>query len=142
MDNEQPHQDAQKQQPDLHAPETKQAVPPVDQHHQLPAAKPPFLRENLLPWVIALGAVAVGIVIFLFVRQFFVSAPDPVAPTPTPTMTPTPTPVRPLSNIATSSSFLILEESVASLSAEVSVYRVDDPALTPPDLTLPLGFPD
>lgn len=66
-------------------------------------------------------------------------APAVPVPTPTPILA-TPTPTRPLSAVATQSTFLQFASAVASLSAAVSDRTIQDQTLTPPVLSLPLGF--
>jgi hypothetical protein len=64
---------------------------------------------------------------------------NPVTMQPTPT--PTETSVNKLVNpIATSSAFIELENSVASLSAKINSYNANDPSLSPPVIDLSLGF--
>ena len=66
------------------------------------------------------------------------------APTPNqveaPILSPTPTPVRSASPVATTSAFLALEQSVASLATALGATSGDDPTLTPPIIELDLGL--
>jgi hypothetical protein len=94
----------------------------------------PPIRIYVIFAVILLTAGIIGVVI-ITLR----SAPAKLAPTPTPVAA-TPTPAQPLSPIATQSAFLQFASSVASLSTAVSESSLQDQMLTPPVLTLPLGF--
>ncbi len=109
----------------------EQAPPPPQ-----PVQKPP---TNMLPWVAAAGAVFIGIAIFIGIQQLRPKQ-TPVVVTATPTITPSPTPLRQLSTIASQVEFSNLETAIASLSASAQSYNVSDPSLSPPEITLPLGF--
>lgn len=90
-----------------------------------------------LPIVVGLVALTLGALIAsVQLVQTLSRAAAP--PAPTPLLTPTVS--RSLSAIATDSAFLLLESSVGSLSASVSSLSTQDTTLTPPVLTLPLGF--
>lgn len=51
-----------------------------------------------------------------------------------------PTPIRTPSDIATQSAFMKLDSDVTALDTGLHAYSVTDPSLSPPVLTLPLGF--
>jgi hypothetical protein len=60
---------------------------------------------------------------------------------PTPTQIPTPTPVGKVKlPLATTSAFLEISASVASLSSSLSALQINDTTLVPPQVELPLGF--
>lgn len=61
------------------------------------------------------------------------------APSPSPSQT-APSTSRQMTPFATSSAFLSVESSVASLSAVTTSYSVEDSTVAPPTLDLPLGF--
>ncbi|MBI3385483.1 hypothetical protein HY031_00140 [Candidatus Gottesmanbacteria bacterium] len=65
-----------------------------------------------------------------------VSGP-PGGPSPSPAPPSTARSMRPF---ATSSAFLSVESSVASLSGVISSYSVEDSTIAPPTIDLPLGF--
>jgi hypothetical protein len=73
-----------------------------------------------------------------------ISGPSPQqttdVPTPTPALQFTPQPSRSLSGIGTQPEFQDFQAAVATLSAAIAEYTVNDPTLTPPQLVLPLGF--
>lgn len=100
-----------------------------------PVPKRPF--SVWLPIVVGLFALTLGaLVASVQIMQTLSRAAAPPAPTPLPT----PTISRSLSSIATDSAFLLLESSVSSLSGRVGALPTQDTTLTPPVLTLPLGF--
>ena len=65
---------------------------------------------------------------------------EPEQVTAQPTLLPTATPVQQVSAIATSSAFMTFTESVASLSATVNAFSLQDGSLAPPTLDLEIGF--
>lgn len=90
--------------------------------------------------IAALIALSIGFIALFAWKTLSDQAPIVSTPSPTPTVSPTPRIVRVLSSIATESAFLSLESRVASLSAAIGNYVVEDPILSPPVLDLPLGF--
>lgn len=113
--------------------------PPANMPQQQPVSPP---SSAFPPQVIVIGIAAV-VFIILGVIGLTAFKPQKIVVTPTPTpSTPiaTPTPARTLSPLATQSAFLLFEQSVASLSAGIAAYNVQDQSLTPPVLVLPLGF--
>lgn len=107
-----------------------------------PVAKPPAQSPHRFPfvWILVLcilfGA-AFGAGIFLRTKK----EESVQQAAPTPTLLPTETPVhRQIDPIATSSAYLKLEGYVASLSASLSAYQVENQSVAPPVLDLPLGF--
>lgn len=79
-----------------------------------------------------------GVVYLLASRSASPEAPDQPAAQPTPLATATP--VQQVSAISTSSAFLTFTENIASLSAKVNAFSIQDGALTPPALDLEIGF--
>lgn len=103
----------------------------------LPVASPSSKKSVL---VAALIALSIGFIALFAWKTLSFQSPIVSTPSPTPTVSPTPRIVRVLSSIATESTFLSLESRVASLSAAIGNYVVEDPILSPPVLDLPLGF--
>jgi hypothetical protein len=94
---------------------------------------PPILIYTLIAVILVL----IGIIGVLIVKPRVA----PAIPTPIPTpIQATPSPIQTLSPLATESAFLQFASSVASLSAAVSGNTIQDQALDPPVLILPLGF--
>lgn len=126
MDTEQPNIS---QQPAVPIPTSSVPVQPV----------PPKRLRMLLIGALVLLLVLVGTALvagaIFHPKQIEVQAPQ-VSPTPTPT----PVITRALSGVATTSAFLDLEASVASLSASLSTTNLDDTSIAPPTIDLSLGF--
>ncbi len=127
--------------------EAQPVTPPQQVRSDVPVGIPTVSsgppRSNAFPPQIIIIGVAAVILIILGVVGLTAFKPQNivVAPTPTPSVpVATPTPARTLSPLATQSAFLLFEQSVASLSAGVAAYNVQDQSLTPPVLVLPLGF--
>ncbi|MBI3576881.1 hypothetical protein HY086_02505 [Candidatus Gottesmanbacteria bacterium] len=98
-------------------------------------------KPKIAPEIIAAAVVVVfGALLLLGLRFLSNQSAKPPVVVEKPAPTPTPTPVRLPSALATQSAFLKLEGNVASLSASIKNYVVDDPSLSPPVLDLPLGF--
>lgn len=106
-------------------------VAPVYENKKMNIPKP--MIALLILVVLAFAAT------FLFVKLTAKPA-IVVAPSPTIAARPTPTPERLLSPVATQSALLALDAHVASLSAGINNFILDDPQLTPPVIELPLGF--
>ncbi len=109
-----------------------------------PAAAPPPApaQKSVMPPTLLWGLIA-GVLVLLGLIGLLMMKPRvaPALPVPTPTpVQPTPTPIQLLSPLATQSAFLQFSSSVASLSAAVTANSTQDQTLTPPVLTLPLGF--
>lgn len=90
-------------------------------------------------WIIAGVVVVIGIIGLFAVRNFYKPPTIPIVVREE-TPTPSPTPVRSLSQIATQSAFIALEEAYSSFSTSLTTTNLDDPSLSPPTLDLPLGF--
>lgn len=97
-------------------------------------------KDTVSSIIIAVIVILLGILSVMGYNEWTSRQQVVDVPTPMPTITPTPTPVRRLSQLATQSAFLLLDTNVASLSSAISGYSVQDPSLSPPVLTLPLGF--
>lgn len=117
----------------------EQLQPPVQPSDQTdPYVAPPANKFPVwLPFVIGFIALALAGIIAVIQITRTISR---VNTSSAPTLQPTPTIPRPLSTIATNSAFLLLESSVNSLFGRVSALSTQDTTLTPPTLTLPLGF--
>jgi hypothetical protein len=117
--------------------------PPVQEAPATPAEPtkpaPPAPKRPILLWVlVALAVVVVWILAsrsltkFGFVTTEPTPATNPSEVTPTPELSPAP--------LATESAYMILEGSVASLSAQIRASVVTDATLNPPVIDLLLGF--
>ncbi|OGG11405.1 hypothetical protein A2Z00_00550 [Candidatus Gottesmanbacteria bacterium RBG_13_45_10] len=113
--------------------------PPSPPTANQPQAESP--KRTIPPWVViicVIGFLIAGSTFFATSRRQQVVLP----PSPTPTVTPTPTPIHPYSAIASQSAFMELDTAIASLSGAINAFNVQNPALVPPVLDLPLGFSD
>ncbi len=119
------------------APQDFHAVPPMPAIPQTPWQQ--IWNRFKAPIVIA-GIIFTLLFVTMLVARLM--PPKPIIPTPTrvTTPTPTPTPVREPSAVASTSAFLQLEQSVGSLGKAINSVNVYDTALTPPTITIPLGF--
>lgn len=128
-------------QPEAHPliPEMPTATQPNDQSAPPPPPVSHVTKSKLFPLAALVGVVLL-VIAAVVGFQSLRPKPTPITVTVTPTATPSPTPMRQLSGIASQPDFLTLETGVASLSAKAQSYNVNDPSLTPPELTLPLGF--
>lgn len=121
---------------------------PQDTRNNMPrphAGSPFSVKKRDDPVTLALIALFVilsGTLIVVSVRAYLNRPSVSPIPLPTPTATPTPTPIRVRSSLASQSAFLTLDANIASLSADIRNYEAQDPSLSPPVLTLPLGFPN
>lgn len=117
-------------------PSIQESVPPVQS--EIPPISP-TKRSVAYPWLIAIGVVGVGLLSLIVVSKLL-STPNTPMVQVIETPTPTPTPIRTLSTIAAQSAFVALDQSQASLSANLTDTNLDDPSLSPPVLDLPLGL--
>ncbi len=103
--------------------------PPAPAPQKKPALQ---LKDPRVIIAIVLGA---GILLFgfLYVRSTMQPAEAP-APQVTPTVQPTPTPPLHLSGIASTSAFFKYSEDVASFSAILNAFNLQDATLAPPIL--------
>ncbi len=98
-------------------------------------------RRNTSSIIIAILSVIIvlGIIGFIFMQYNAGKQTTQVAE-PTPTAFPTPTPVLQLSLIATTSAFITFTEHVASLSAQINGFSLQDGALNPPAFDTEITF--
>lgn len=95
------------------------------------------LPKLIGPIIVIVLIVAVAVIWVLETNK----TPPQAIPVPvTPTQTPTPTQLPSLSPFATSSAFMNFEQNVTNLPNTIQNAVLLDPALSPPQLTLPLGF--
>lgn len=129
-------------QPEL-TPVTTQTTAPVETQPVAtppPPPTPPIKTPNM-KYVAVGGCVVIFLVLIFYMlnrRNSNETTPVPVATTPTPLATATP--VQQVSAIATTSAFITFAENVASLSATVNAFSLQDGALSPPTLDLEIGF--
>jgi len=120
-------------------PNPEEAFQPVIQ----PSVEKPYTekpKSKLVPILMGIAVVLLGGIYGLLISQVQKPKVTQIAATPTPTAEPTLSTRQPLSGIATSSAFVSLESSVASLSAAINALNVSDTTLNPPTLDLPLGL--
>lgn len=122
--------------------QTQQTVPtPVAATPDAPAPTAPPGKPRMMRYAM------VGIVLILVVgiaalyKKTQITSVAPEVKT-TPTSVPTSTPSRHLSAIATTSAFRAFSENVASLSATINAFTLQDGSFTPPALDLDIGFSD
>ena len=119
--------------PEPAAPPTPAPVVAPPPSAPTPQKKPTLQLKD--PKVIIAIVLGVGILLFGFFYVRSTMQPDetPVAQV-TPTINPTPTPALNLSGIASTSAFLKFSEDVASFSAILNAFNLQDATLTPPIL--------
>lgn len=98
--------------------------------------------KRVNPLYIVIGAVlctAILVFGFLYARS---TAPATEAPPAAvrPTEVPTPTPPPNVSRIATTSAFMVFKEEIASFSATLNAFTLQDSTLAPPILDLELNL--
>lgn len=118
---------------------TNQISPPSTPVSPVPVKLPSEIKK-FWPFMIALLAILTGITVFLVIQRLQPPKPTPGPVTIVITPTPTPTPIRQATVVSTSQTFMDFQTEIASFSAGVKEYEKDDPMLSPPILTLPLGF--
>jgi len=109
---------------------------PIPQKEPEPKKKSPAMMILLAITVILLGGIY-GMMIYQESQKK--SATTIATTTPTPSVTPIDN-NRPLSAAASTSAFLQIEASSASLSAAIKALNMSDTTLNPPSLELPLGL--
>lgn len=116
-------------------------TPPITAPVSPPPPAPNTQPRNMSSIIIAIlsGIIVLGIVGFIFM-QYNAGRQTTQVAEPTPTVFPTPTPVLQLSQIATTSAFLSFTEHVASLSAQINGFSLQDGALNPPALDTEITF--
>lgn len=125
--------------------DTNSLIPNIDtpSHDIVPTVSPQAHekpKDTVSLVIIAVIVILMGILAVMGYNEWNSRKKIVAIPTPIPTVTPTPTPIRLPSLLATQSAFLSLDTHVASLSTAIRDYSVQDPSLSPPVLTLPLGF--
>lgn len=101
----------------------------------------PITKTTPVKKIFITGSIIGVVFVSLFGYQLMSESKIPSTPiVANPTIFPTPTPNRTLSALATQSSFLALEQNVASVSSAITNYIIEDPSLSPPVLELSLGF--
>ena len=101
---------------------------------------PPTVRPTRRTLIILFSVILVTFLGIAFALKIAGTKKNKPETAVTITPRPTPTPERLLSPVATQSAFLALSGHVASLSAGINNFVLDDPQLTPPLIDLPLGF--
>lgn len=118
----------------------EQAFQPVIQ----PSVEKPYTekpKSKLVPILLGITVILLGGIYGMLISQVKKTpAATVVNATPTPTATPSISTTQPLSGIATTSAFVNLESTVASLSSAINALNVSDTTLNPPTLDLPLGL--
>lgn len=123
------------------APLIQPEPPPVIPQAATPpqTSKPPFVPKKTILIIIGI-IVAMCIVVGILYTRLTANQSDGNAPTPIPTTVVTPTPVQSLSAISTTSAFMEYHNAVASFSATLTSFDMQDRGLTPPMLELELGL--
>lgn len=115
--------------------------PPVTQPQPIsPPQETAFAQKTRPRYLIPAASIAVLLVIggyLIFARETGEQAP-PSAVVPITVPSPTPTPN--VSRIATTAAFAAFREEVASFSATIRVFNLEDSTLAPPMLDLELGL--
>ena len=126
-----------------------EAPPPVNTPVEpAPAIQQPVSalpKQNLWPnlnrkTIIIAVAFVVVVIVVLWLLEANKPAPAPAGPAPTATPTATPTLPPSLSSFATGSAFMKFETDVTGLPTTIQNAVLLDQTLSPPQLTLPLGF--
>ncbi|HLD24381.1 MAG TPA: hypothetical protein VJB96_00475 [Patescibacteria group bacterium] len=117
--------------PALHPTQTPDSDPPA-------SGKPSADRKKRI--ILIGGLVTVGALLFGFLYFSSMQPRDETPATPTPTEMPTPTPTPNVSRIATTSAFAAYSAEIASFSATVNSFTLQDSTLAPPILDLDLGL--
>lgn len=113
------------------------SAPVTPQQPPVPAHRAPNTSTIII--AILSSIIVLGIVGFIFM-QYNAGRQTTQVAEPTPTAFPTPTPVLALSQIATTSAFMSFTERVASLSAQINGFSLQDGALNPPALDTEITF--
>ena len=110
-------------------------VPPVPQKKGVN----PIGSKNILILITAILGLGILIFGYLYIRS---STPVTVAPPAaiTPTILPSPTPQPNLSRISTTSAFISFSEDIASFSAILNTFALQDATLVPPILDIELDL--
>ncbi len=108
-----------------------------------PSVEKPYTekpKSKLMPILMGIAVVLLGGIYGLLISRIQKPTETQPAATPTPVAEPSITTMQPLSAVATTSAFIALENSVASLSSAINALNVSDTTLNPPTLDLPLGL--
>lgn len=97
-------------------------------------------KSKLVPILLGVVVILLGGIYGMLISQLQKPKPTQTVITPTPTAEPSMATTQPLSAIASSSAFMNIETSVASLSTAIGSLNVSDTTLNPPTLDLPLGL--
>lgn len=118
-------------------PQTNPAVVPVSPG--IPPAPKGISQKKLFMIIGAVLGIAILISGFFYLQS---TRQPPAEPEPIiePTQTPTPTPIPNLSRIATTSAFAAFSAEIASFSATLDSFSLQDSTLAPPSLDLELGL--
>jgi cytoskeletal protein RodZ len=106
---------------------------------EAPPAPPRPSKKPLLILIVAVVVLIAGSLIIITKQT---QSPSEPVTTPTPTVAAVPTQTRELSAIATQSAFMEFQSSVEAMPAAVQNAVLDDQAMAPPVIALPLGFPN
>ena len=106
-------------------------TPPVEQ----PKKKSPFLLGVVIVVLLIVVSLLAG---YFSSKRYQESTTNPDGVSISPTSVPVAN--KDVNPIATSSAFLGIEESIASLSSRIAGFNPIDPQVAPPVLDLPLGF--
>ena len=138
MDNPNPQTSQPTVPPEIPVQEASTALPQAP----VPPPIPPVhtSKPNTLYLIIA-GVLCVGILIvsMLYLRSSSPEKTEPVA-TVSPTAIPTPTPPPNISRLASTSAFIAFSEEIASFSAVLDTFTLQDSTLAPPIMDTDLGL--
>lgn len=99
---------------------------------------PPSPKKNVL-LIALLSIIAIGVIALVYIQAN--KKPEIIrVAEPTPIVIITPTPVKQLTTIASTSAFMVFSEHVASLSAMVNEFSLQDGLLTPPLFDVEISF--
>ncbi|MFZ2024987.1 MAG: hypothetical protein WAV51_01725 [Microgenomates group bacterium] len=116
---------------------------PAFQPNIQPSVEKPYTekpKSKLVPILLGVTVILLGGIYGMLISQIQKTKPTTTSITPTPIAEPSISTTQPLSSIATTSAFLTIESSVASLSSAINTLNVSDTTLNPPTLDLPLGL--
>ncbi len=127
--------------PQQQAPEPTPTVQPSLSSLTTPPTAPPKAKKGNVLYIVVGAILFVGIAVFglLYAQS---AAPTTSAPpvAVTPTQIPTPTPPPNVSRIATTTAFMAFKEEIASFSATLNSFSLQDSTLAPPILDLELNL--
>lgn len=135
--NTQTHQTTPTAQPQPNTTNNTPPVPPQTMHKN-PLQN--FIYTHKTALIISLCVVVIILIILYLVSGTDNNNNSQPAPTPTTVPTRAVTPIRQQSNFATTSAFIALDNTIASLSATISNTNLEDDRLTPPNIDISIGF--